>query len=70
MGFKGGPTELRSGLFVLTEVPKPPAERNSRDTLYVNGEAVWKGPVRVGPLQVTEAKQDLADRKTATWTAS
>ena len=66
MGFKGGPAEPRSGLFVLTEVPKPPAERSSRVTLYVNGEAVWEGPVRVGPLQLAQARQDLADRKTAT----
>jgi len=66
MGFKGEPAAPRNGLFVLTDVPKPPADRNSRVTLYVNGEAVWEGPVRVGPLQMAQARQDLADRKTVT----
>ena len=66
MSMGGGPidpTRKREGLFILTEVPLAPAERNTRAILYVKGEAVWSGPVRIGPLQVTEARRDLADRK-------
>ena len=66
MGMGGGPvdwTHKRNGLFVLTEVPQPPAERNSRVVLFINGEVAWEGPMRIGPIQWAQARQDLEGRK-------